>query len=148
MTVHKQNLVDENDSYYTEKIHNLQSTISDLQNENIILNEKIDELMSDKTFQGGKYNDNIREIYATLFSMNVGVKNVEKEIKIVLEKMANLQVNRLPKKTFAVVMLVEAKALGQLQAAEAMLSSPNNTLYTNGTKRKDRACGGVQICTE
>ena len=55
MTVHKQNPVDENDSYYTEKIHNLQSTISDLQNENIILNEKIDELMSDKTvktFQG------------------------------------------------------------------------------------------------
>lgn len=100
MTVHKQNPVDENDSYYTEKIHNLQSTISDLQNENIILNEKIDELMSDKTvktFQGGKYNDNIREIYAALLSMNGGVKNVEKVIKIVLEKMANLQVDRLPK---------------------------------------------------
>ena len=55
VTIHKQNHVDENDSYYTEKIHNLQSTILDLQNENIILNEKIDELMSDKTvktFQG------------------------------------------------------------------------------------------------
>jgi hypothetical protein len=29
--------------------------------------------------------------------MNGGVKNVEKVIKIVLEKMANLQVDRLPK---------------------------------------------------
>lgn len=37
--------------------------------------------------------------------------------------MANLQVNRLPKKTFAVVMLVEAKALAQLQAAEAVIKS-------------------------
>jgi hypothetical protein len=45
-------------------------------------------------------------------------------------------------------MLVEAKALAQLQAAEAMLSSPNNTLHTDGTKRKGRAFGGVQICTE
>ena len=45
-------------------------------------------------------------------------------------------------------MLVEAKALAQLQAAEAMLSSPNNTLHTDGTMRKGRAFGGVQICTE
>ena len=130
MTVHKQNPVDENDSYYTEKIHNLQSTISDLQNENIILNEKIDELMSNKTFQGGKYNDNIREIYAALLSMNIDVKNVEKVIKIVLEKMANLQVNRLPKKTFAVVMLVEAKVLAQLQAPERPCYQVQITRYT------------------
>lgn len=57
MIVHKQNPVDENGSYSTENIHNLQSTISDLQNENIILNEKIYVIMSDKTvktFQGGK----------------------------------------------------------------------------------------------
>jgi hypothetical protein len=41
--------------------------------------------------------------------MNVGVKNVEKIVQTVLEKMASIKVDRLPKKTFSETMLIEAK---------------------------------------
>ena len=44
-------------------------------------------------------------------------------------------------------MLVEAKALAQMQAAEAMLTSDFNTLHTYCTKRIGHAFGGVQIGT-
>jgi hypothetical protein len=64
--------------------------------------------------------------------MNVGVKNV---VQTVLEKMASIKVDRLPKKTFSETMLIEAKILAQLQATEAMLDSSNNTLHTDGTKK-------------
>jgi hypothetical protein len=38
-----------------------------------------------KLFEGGKYKDNVREVYLALLSMNVGVKNVEKIVQTVLE---------------------------------------------------------------
>ena len=44
-------------------------------------------------------------------------------------------------------MLVEAKALAQMQAAETMLTSDYNTLHTYGTKRSGHEFGGVQIGT-
>ncbi|XP_052075821.1 uncharacterized protein LOC127713909 [Mytilus californianus] len=61
-----------------------------LENENEILKENIEDLMKSQivqTFHGGKYNDTIREVYASLLSMNVGVCNVEKIVRTVLEKM-------------------------------------------------------------
>ncbi|CAC5395362.1 unnamed protein product [Mytilus coruscus] len=122
-----------------------------LENENEILKENIEDLMKSQivqTFHGGKYNDTIREVYASLLSMNVGVCNVEKIIRTVLEKMGGLKVERLPKKTFAETMLIEAKIIAQLQATEAMLSSKNNTLHTDGTKRDGREFGGLQIGTD
>lgn len=48
-----------------------------LENENEELSEKVNELMNNKeiiTFQGGKYTDTIREVYASLLASNVGVK--------------------------------------------------------------------------
>ncbi|CAC5420538.1 unnamed protein product [Mytilus coruscus] len=65
-----------------------------------------------------KYTDDVREVYATLLSMNICVKNIENVIKTVLEKLGGLKVERLPNKTFAEYMMVEAKALAQIQAAE------------------------------
>ncbi|CAC5426130.1 unnamed protein product [Mytilus coruscus] len=100
------------------------------------------------TFHEGKYTDDVREVYATLLSMNVGVKNIENVIKTVLEKLGGLKVERLPKKTFAEYMMVEAKALAQIQAAEAMLNSNFNTLHTDGTKRMGREFGGLQVGTD
>lgn len=79
----------------------------------------------------------------------MGVRNVEKVIKIVLNKLANVEVDRLPKKSFSEIMLVEAKALAQMQCAEAIMQSDNVcTLHTDGTKCDGREFGGVQIGTE
>lgn len=120
--------------------------------ENEIMKDQVEELMNSssqtiKLFEGGKYKDNVREVYLALLSMNVGVKNVEKIVQTVLEKMASIKVDRLPKKTFSETMLIEAKILAQLQATEAMLDSSNNTLHTDGTKRGGREFGGLQIGT-
>lgn len=60
-----------------------------LENDNEILKENIEDLMKSqivKTFHGGKYDDSIREVYASLLSMNVGVCNVEKIVRTVLKK--------------------------------------------------------------
>jgi signal recognition particle GTPase len=74
-----------------------------LENENEIMKDQVEELMNSssqtiKLFEGGKYKDNVREVYLALLSMNVGVKNVEKIVQTVLEKMASIKVDRLPKK--------------------------------------------------
>ena len=89
-----------------------------LENENEIMKDQVEELMNSssqtiKLFEGGKYKDNVREVYLALLSMNVGVKNVEKIVQTVLEKMASIKVDRLPKKTFSETMLIEAKILAQ-----------------------------------
>lgn len=50
-----------------------------LERENLDLHDAVEELMtSDEdivTFQGGKYNDNIRTCIYELLSLNVGVRN-------------------------------------------------------------------------
>jgi hypothetical protein len=139
------------DDFLSEK-QILKENVIWLENENEELSEKVNELMNNKeiiTFQGGKYKDTVREVYASLLASNVGVKNVEKVVKIVLNKLANVEVDRLPKKSFSEIMLVEAKALAQMQCAEAIMQSDNVcTLHTDGTKRDGREFGGVQIGTE
>lgn len=77
--------------------------------------------------------------------MIVGVNNVEKVVRTILTKLGGLKVDRLL--TFSEIMLVEAKAIAQMQAAEAMLTSDFNTLHTDGTKRSGHGFGGVQIGT-
>ena len=139
------------DDFLSEK-QILKENVIWLENENEELSEKVNELTNNKeiiTFQGGKYKDTVREVYTSLLASNVGVKNVEKVVKIVLNKLANVEVDRLPKKTFSEIMLVEAKALAQMQCAEAIMQSDNVcTLHTDGTKRGGREFGGVQIGTE
>ena len=51
--------------------------------------------------------------------------------------------NGYPQKTFAEIMMIEAKALAQLQAGEAMLTSNFNTLHTDGIQRMGREFGGL-----
>lgn len=63
-------------------------------------------------------------------------------MKTVLNKLGGVKIDRLPKKTFAEIMLVEAKALAQIQSVDAMINSDACTLHTDGTKRKGREYGG------
>lgn len=135
-----------------QEIEHLKQTVRIFENENQELTEKLNKaetfLQSVKTFQEGKYNDSVREVYSALLSMNVGVSNVEKIVRLVLEKMAHVKVDRLPKKTFAEMMLVEAKLLSQIQVADAMLDSSFNTIHMDGTKRSGQEFGGLQVGTD
>ncbi|CAC5406236.1 unnamed protein product [Mytilus coruscus] len=129
---------------------NLKQHVYFLENENEEMKEKLEELMKNKeitTFENGKYNDTVREVYAVLLAANVGVKNVEHIVKTVLNKLGGVKIDRLPEKTFAEIMLVEAKALAQIQSVDAMINSDACTLHTDGTKRKGREYGGLQVGT-
>lgn len=98
------------------------------------------------TFENGKYNDTVREVYSALLAANVGVKNVEHIVKTVLNKLGGVKlIAFLKKKTFAEIMLVEAKALAQIQSVDAMINSDACTLHTDGTKRKGREYGGYKL---
>ncbi|VDI62003.1 Hypothetical predicted protein [Mytilus galloprovincialis] len=129
---------------------NLKQQIYFLENENEEMKERLEELMKNKeitTFENGKYNDTVREVYAVLLAANVGVQNVEHIVKTVLNKLGGVKIDRLRKKTFAEIMLVEAKALAQIQSVDAMINSDACTLHTDGTKRKGREYGGLQVGT-
>ena len=51
-------------------------------------------------YENGKYNDDIRMVYEDLLSMGLSSQNVEKCVRLVLEKLAKVKVRRLPKVTF------------------------------------------------
>ena len=60
------------------------------------------ELPSVKTFQDGKYTDEVRTVYEDLLCWGVGVENVEKVVRTVIQNLGGLQYGRLPKVTFAI----------------------------------------------
>ncbi|CAC5376945.1 unnamed protein product [Mytilus coruscus] len=130
---------------------NLKQHVYFLENENEEMKERLEELMKNKeitTFENGKYNDTVREVYAVLLAANVGVKNVEHIVKTVLNKLGGVKIDRLPKKTFAEIMLVEAKALAQIQSVDAMINSDACTLHILMVQReKGREYGGLQVWT-
>ena len=51
-------------------------------------------------YKNGKYND-VRMVYEDLLSMGLSTRSVERCVRLVLEKLAEANVGRLPKVTFA-----------------------------------------------
>ncbi len=100
-----------------------------------------------KTFKNGKYSDDIRTVYYEMLRRNVSVKNCGELIKIVLEKLAKVDIEKLPKKSLAATMLVEMEMLSKLQVREALLSNENNVLHCDGTKYNFEEVGGFQVST-
>ena len=74
-------------------------------------------------------------VYVDLLSMGLSTRNVERCVRLVLEKLAKAKVGRLPKVTFAKDMFLEARDLAQIHVATTSLDSKENplTLYSDGT---------------
>ena len=71
-----------------------------------------------------------------------------KKLSGLLLKSYAKKIGRLPKKTCTSLLQTEALIVSQGQVAAAMLdSSNNNTLHTDGTKRRFREYAGYQIST-
>ena len=106
-------------SYSESYVSALKNQISALENEKFELEEKINEFMTQEisVFKNGMYNDSVRMVYEDLLCMGLSTRNVEKVIRIVLEKLAGISVEKLPKPTFAKYMLIEARGLAQLHVA-------------------------------
>ena len=80
--------------------------------------------------------------------MNVSIHNCEKVVQSVLERLADLKIDRLPKKSVASVMMVEGRMLALMQAGQAITESSNNVLHLDGTKLNFVENGSFQVVTE
>ena len=97
-------------------------------------------------FEGGRYKDDIRELYMELVTLNVGTKNVEGIIRSVLFKIAGLDVGRLPKASFAKYMFLEARCLAMEHLKEEIKASNGIlTVGSDGTTKFGHHYGNVEV---
>ena len=133
-----------------KELRNLQQSVSSLENENEKLKEEIEGMLEKdyiQTFKDGKFTKEIRMVYYDLLSMNLSVRNCEKVIRCVLEKLGNTVVDKLPSKSVASRLMVESRVLAQMQVADAMLEGSHNVLHMDGTKYNFEEKGSFQIVT-
>ena len=100
-------------------VQSLKDQISFLENEECELEEKIEEFTTQKIsfFEKSKYSDIIRIVFEDILCMGLSTRNVEKVIKLVLEKLAGIEYDCLLKSTFSKYMLIEARGRALLQIA-------------------------------
>ena len=89
-----------------------------------------------KTFEGGKYTDDVRACVYELLSLNFGVRNVAPVIRCVLSSLAHKSVDRLPSYGLTCQMILESLAVVQAQLGEALSETPGyTTLQSDGTTK-------------
>ena len=98
------------------------------------------------TFEGGKYSDELCMCIMELLSHNVAILRVVPVIQSVL-KLAGVTCNRLPKHTAINDMLIEARALSQMQLAEVLTQEDHHTLHSDGTTKFGHKYLGYQVST-
>ena len=117
---------------------------------NAQLREDIDDLEKNKevmTYMDGRYTDMLRECIIKLLALNVGINNVNNVIECVLQ-LAGKQCSRLPSRSKINDLLAEGRALSQIQLAEELVKSANNTLHTDGTSKFGHKFLDYQVETE
>ena len=125
---------------YHSYIQSVKEQILFLENENSELEEKIEVFSSQKLsyFENRKYIDTTRMVYEDILLMGFSNRNVEKLIKIVLEKFSGTECDRLPKATISKYMLIEALRLARLHMASELANceDDNLVLQSDGTIKK------------
>ena len=106
--------------------------------------EYLESILKDEktqTFANGKYADEVRLTVMELLSMNVSINKVNAVIKVVLNRLAKKDIDRLPSKSLKSQMLIEARHLADIQIGQAMLQGNDlssvlgNTLHGDGTTK-------------
>ena len=116
--------------------NNSESYIQSLKDQILSLENKkceLEEVFTTKKlsyFKNNRYCDKIRMVYEDILCMGLCTHNVEKVIKIVLEKLAGIECDRLPKSTFSKYMLIEARGLAKLQIASQPADCENDLVYS------------------
>ena len=106
---------------YDARISELKQQISILENETCEVEEKLSSYMEGliKTKENRHYSNTVRATYQVLVMMGVDINNIEKVVRTVLTNFTNMNLECLPKATFARRMYTESRRLSQLQVAEA-----------------------------
>ena len=138
---------------YDARISELKQQISILENEKCEIEEKLSSYTESliKTKENGHYNDTVRATYQDLVMMGVGINNIEKVVRTVLTNFTNMNIECLPKATFARLMYTESRRLSQLQVAESLLKdydSSCRTLHTDGTSKFGKHYGTYDVVTD
>lgn len=81
-----------------------------------------------------------------ILSRNVGIKQVEPVIRAVL-RLVGMECDHLPKHTIISEMLLESRALSQVQLAETLANTEYNTLHSDGTTKFGQKYCGYQVST-
>ena len=111
------------------------------------MEENISSYMEDliKTKENGHYSNTVRATYQVLVIMG------EKVVHTGLRNVINMNIECLPKTTFARLMYTESGRLCQLQVAESLLKdydSSCKTLHTDGTSKFGKHYGIYDVVTD
>ena len=138
---------------YNVRISELKQQILILENEKCEVEDKLSSYMKGviKTKENGQYTDAVRATYQVLVTMGVGISNIEHVVHTVLTNFTNMNIECLPKGTFARLMYTESRRLSQLQVAEELLKDYENssrTLHTDGTSKFGKHYGTYDVVTD
>ena len=106
-----------------------------------LLKEKIDDFENKKLnlFQKGQYPNQVRAAYQDFISDGgVSANKNEKVVNIVLTKITRLQVDRLPKSTYAKDIGIEVRGMAQYHVASELSAESecqNMMLHSDGTTK-------------
>ena len=125
------------------QIPDLTQQIKFLENENTMLREQLEEHIEGhilKTKNGRIYTNDVRQTYYQLAAKGVPVSKIDCVVKTVLNNITDIDTTNvvLPRKSSALNFMAEAAALAKIQCGVELLNCSNNTLQTDGSKKKFR----------
>ena len=126
----------------------LRQQIIDLKDANAQLLDQVKQLEMREitTYVDGKYTDDVRICIMDLLSRNVGIRQIEPVIRAVM-RLCKINCGRLPQHTAIDDMMIESRSLSQIQLAEALTDTTNNTLHSDGTSKFGHKYTGFQVTT-
>ena len=77
----------------------------------------------------------MRQCCIELFSLNVGIKNVDPVIRCVLNHIVSFEIKYLPQTSILTRMYAEMKRLAYHQLSEELQKGDNLTLHSDGTTK-------------
>lgn len=113
-----------------QEVKLLKEKVSHLNLYNAEMGETIDFILHSetiRTFEGGKYTDDVRACIYQLLSLNVGVSNVAPVIRCVLKSIAHKSTNRLPSHCLTCQMILESLTIVQARLGDQLSQSSYNT---------------------
>uniref|UniRef100_W5MZG7 Uncharacterized protein n=1 Tax=Lepisosteus oculatus TaxID=7918 RepID=W5MZG7_LEPOC len=100
--------------------------------------DELEDLVQKKipTYEKAKYNDTVREVYMDLVAnMGVSCSKVSQVVRTVLEKLAGMKVDRLPKGSICKTMVLEARHVALQHVKETISKETDVTLCTDSTTK-------------
>ena len=75
-------------------------------------------------------------VYENILSIGLSSRDVEKCVRLVLEKLSTVKVGRAPKVTFPKTMFLETRCLAQIHVTSMLSENQSNlTLHSDGTSK-------------